>query len=164
VVAAQMGKIMLTLRRPDEHDEAVGEEVTPLADILSGRAKNASESGTASSSTPAAGSGFMQFVKDAVGATPPAGSPTAPTPAAVEPAWVMHILSPAETKRFEFTDKTQLPTEATISQAAPAAAPASTSPMMNGRPTHGPESLENPDKPGIINAPDAGADSSSATG
>ena len=30
VVAAQMGKIMLTLRRPDEKDELRGEEVTPL--------------------------------------------------------------------------------------------------------------------------------------
>src|SRR6476620_1438929 len=42
-VAAQMGKIMLTLRRPDEQDEAAGEEVTPINEILSGRAKLASE-------------------------------------------------------------------------------------------------------------------------
>src|SRR6266550_761621 len=38
-VAASMGKILLTLRRPDEKDEAAGEEVTPLAEILAGRPK-----------------------------------------------------------------------------------------------------------------------------
>src|SRR3954449_13594418 len=38
-VAASMGKIMLTLRRPDEKDEAAGEEVTPLNEILTGSSK-----------------------------------------------------------------------------------------------------------------------------
>src|SRR5262245_35660298 len=42
VVAAQMGKIMLTLRRPDETDEAAGEEVTPLEEILTGKSSIAS--------------------------------------------------------------------------------------------------------------------------
>src|SRR6188474_2875623 len=68
-VATAMGKIMLTLRRPDELDEAAGEEVTPLNDILSGRSKIASEPPTAPA--PPAGSNFTNFVQDALSGTSP---------------------------------------------------------------------------------------------
>src|SRR5881392_4184213 len=77
-VATAMGKIMLTLRRPDEKDEAAGEEVTPLNDILSGRSKLASEPPPASA--PHTGSGFMGFVQNALSTEPP------PSPPAVEAA------------------------------------------------------------------------------
>ena len=62
-VAVSMGKIMLTLRRPDEKDEAAGEEVTPINEILSGRSKLASEPVAGPSSAPHPGSGFMGFVQ-----------------------------------------------------------------------------------------------------
>jgi pilus assembly protein CpaB len=145
VVAAQMGKIMLTLRRPDEIDELTGEEVTPLAEILSGRAKNASET-TGSSNA----GGFMQVVKDAIGTAPPAAA----LPAAVEPAWRMDIMGPAERKRYEWTDLKELPQEMTVGHAAiPPGAPAASATTKSS--DRGPESLENPDKPGAISAPDA---------
>jgi pilus assembly protein CpaB len=157
VVAAQMGKIMLTLRRPDEIDELAGEEVTPLAEILSGRAKNASEPPHSGG-----GNGFMQVVKDAVGAVPPATA--AGLPAAVEPAWRMDIMGPAERKRYEWTDLKELPTETTVGQAGmspPAAvnntntSTSTSTSTTNTSTDRGPESLENPDKPGVISAPDA---------
>jgi len=149
VVAAQMGKIMLTLRRPDESDELAGEEVTPLAEILSGRAQTASDP-----PTPGGGNSFMQVVKDAVGAPPPAA---AALPAAVEPAWRMDIMGPAERKRYEWTDLKQLPTETTVGQAAApqSAAASSAAATTTTSSDRGSESLENPDKPGVINAPDA---------
>jgi len=107
-VANSMGKIMLTLRRPDEKDEAAGEEVTPINDILSGRSKLASEPAAAPSPAPHPGSGFMGFVQSALSTEPPA------MPAAdAAPLWKMELMSPSERKVFEWrTDKNQLPVEA----------------------------------------------------
>src|SRR5262245_5395904 len=79
VVAAQMGKIMLTLRRPDEKDEAQGEEVTPIAEILSGRSKIASDPASGSTSP-----SFLDTVKGAV-SYPGFGGPAA----GQEPVWRM---------------------------------------------------------------------------
>ena len=110
-VAVAMGKIMLTLRRPDEKDEAAGEEVTPLNEILTGRSKVASEPPPASSSAPPAGSGFMGFVQSALATEPPAPAPITEAP----PAWKMELMSPSDRKVFEWrTDKNQLPVEAAI--------------------------------------------------
>src|SRR5262245_44542581 len=85
-VATAMGKIMLTLRRPDERDEAQGEEVTPLNDILSGRSKLASEQPTGPA--PHA-SGFANFVQSALSTEPP----TSPSAGEAPPAWKMELMS-----------------------------------------------------------------------
>jgi len=132
VVAAQMGKIMLTLRRPDEQDDAAGEEVTPIEEILSGNAKLASEptpvASPAGGSAP--GSGFLGFVKSVGQTMAPPVEPAAASAAPVEPEWVMEVLGPAERKRFEWTDKKGLPVESTVGPpaAAPAAATAPATP------------------------------------
>jgi hypothetical protein len=156
-----MGKIMLTLRRPDESDEAAGEEATPLAEILSGRAKLASEP-VHPAGPPAGGSGFLTLVKGAVAAAAaaPASDSNTAAPPAAEPVWVMDIMSPAERKRYEWTDRNQLPTETVVG--SPAAASSGPSVGSSSQPPRGPESLENPDKPGVIDAPDAGADGAPA--
>src|SRR5262249_34950719 len=118
-VAVSMGKIMLTLRRPDEKDEfAGGEEVTPINDILSGRSKLASEP-VATPPAPQPGAGFMGFVQNAVTSEPPPPVDTAP-------AWKMELMSPSERRVFEWrTDKNQLPVEA--SYGAPSAGSSATS-------------------------------------
>jgi pilus assembly protein CpaB len=159
-VAAQMGKIMLTLRRPDEQDEAAGEEVTPLAEILSGHSKLGSEP---QSNSPGSGPSFLQVVKDSAGVAPASALPPAP---AVEPLWKMDIIGPADRKRYEWSDLKQLPTEVTFGGAAATAGPAHAA-TLTGPPTKGPEALENPDRPGVINAPaapDDGNNSKPATG
>jgi pilus assembly protein CpaB len=160
VVAAQMGKIMLTLRRPDEVDPAAGEEVTPLADILSGRSRQGSD--PASTSSSGSGPSFLQVVKDATG-TPPA-APQAPTLAsavAVEPVWRMLVLGPADRRQYEWHDAKQLPVEVSMgASSGPTPAPSSSP----SQPTKGPEALENPDKPGVINAPAAPDDGKPAAG
>src|SRR5262245_15186996 len=144
IVAAQMGKINLTLRRPDEKDEASGEEVTPLSDILSGRSKIASDS-PAGSSSPVPS--FLQVVKDSVGGFPRSSS-------AGEPVWRMVVMGPGDRKQYDWSDLNQLPTESTVVTGAPVT---STAPISHGpsRPAKGPEALENPDKPGVVNAPPA---------
>src|SRR5947208_16342466 len=105
VVAASMGKIMLTLRRPDEKDElGGGEQVTPIQDILSGRSKLGTEP------TPVAAAptqGFKAFVEEAK----PEPVETTSEPA----AWKMEILTPSDRKLYEWaTDAKQLPTNETV--------------------------------------------------
>jgi pilus assembly protein CpaB len=117
-VAMAMGKIMLTLRRPDENDEAAGEEVTPLNEILSGRSKLASEP-VAAPAAPQPGAGFMGFVQNAAATEPPA------PPTDIPPLWKMELISPSDRKVFEWrTDKNQLPVEASfgVPRATPAGA------------------------------------------
>jgi pilus assembly protein CpaB len=103
VIAGQLGKIMLTLRRPDESDEDDIEDVTPLEEILSGKSKLASES--ASSGSPNQGPGFLGFVKNTGALTVPAHvqQPQA------EAQWKMLLLGPAETQQFEWIDTKSMP-------------------------------------------------------
>jgi len=100
-----MGKIMLTLRRPDEKDEVAGEQVTPIQDILSGRTKLATEP-TTTAPTAAPSQGFKAFVEDANRDDSAEGTPV---------AWKMEVLTPSERKVFEWaTDAKQLPTGETV--------------------------------------------------
>jgi pilus assembly protein CpaB len=153
-VAAQMGKILLTLRRPDEQDDELGEDVTPISDILSGRSKQGSEPATAGNSS---AGGFLGFVKS-LAPTAPAPPPAAPidqtaAPPAepTAPRWVMEILGPTERKRYEWLDEKSLPVEAPLmppaSGAAPhGPAPSAASPVKpDAAPPLAPEPLQNPD-------------------
>jgi pilus assembly protein CpaB len=115
-VAAQMGKIMLTLRRPDENDEATGEEVTPLAEILTGRSKQASEPTPVAQPAPPT---FLGLVQETAGGGNAGGA---------EPVWTMDILTPTERKRFAWTDLKQPPTETSFSTAGTSPVPAPTAP------------------------------------
>jgi pilus assembly protein CpaB len=115
IVAAQVGKINLTLRRPDEKDElGEGEELTPLRDILAGHSHTASEP-TASSASPTPDNRFLGFVKDNVGAPPSNVVPPPSAAPAVEPVWSMVVLGPAERKRYDWNDLKQLPVETVVS-------------------------------------------------
>lgn len=152
-VAAQMGKILLTLRRPDEQDEEVGEDVTPISEILSGRSKQGSEPATADSNS---GSGFLGFVKSLAPpatAPVPAAAPAAETPAAsaapAAPRWVMEILGPAERKRYEWLDEKSLPVEAPLTPPAASTTPHPSvpTPAQPSAAPAAPEPLENPDHP-----------------
>ena len=118
IVASQMGKIMLTLRRPDEKDELIGEDLTPLEEILTGGAKVASEQVAAP--TPPAGSGFGNFLQGLTG-----GGQTSEQHS--EPQFRMQILTPSERKIYEWQDLNGMPTE-TIVAAAPSGASGSSSP------------------------------------
>jgi pilus assembly protein CpaB len=104
-VAGAMGKIMLTLRRPDEIDENAGEQVTPIQDILSGRTKLATEPTPVASTSQPPAQGFKTFVEES----------KEDTAEAVPLAWKMEILTPSERKLFEWaTDAKQLPTAETV--------------------------------------------------
>jgi pilus assembly protein CpaB len=115
VIAGQLGKIMLTLRRPDESDEDDVEDVTPLEEILSGKSKSASD--PAPSGQPAHGQGLLGFMKDN-------GAFTLPSSASQgEPQWKMLVLGPTETQQFEWHDTKSLPLKSSFGN--PGEAPAS---------------------------------------
>lgn len=114
-VAAQMGKILLTLRRPDEVDALAGEEVTSLSEILSGKSENASEPVDApAASTP---SPFIATLQNAT-------NNNVAAPISGPKAFVMHIFGPAEVKQYEWDDRDALPTESSAAQSGSAPAPA----------------------------------------
>jgi pilus assembly protein CpaB len=125
IVASQMGKIMLTLRRPDEKDELLGEEVTPLEEILGGGSKLASEPQASQQSSQTSGN-FNSFL------TGLGGGSSGPTH--IEPLFKMELLTPGERKIYEWHDKDQLPTETVIATAPP---PATLAPKNNTPPTSG---------------------------
>jgi pilus assembly protein CpaB len=145
VVAAQMGKIMLTLRRPDENDELTEEEVTPLADILSGRSKQASDpAGVATPAPPT----FLGLVQDTRNAGPVA--------TAADTVWTMDIMTPTERKRFEWTDLKQPPSETSFS--TPGTNPAPAPPAPSGK---APKAADKDKKNSDKDTPSSGDDASS---
>ena len=119
-VAGQMGKIMLTLRRPDEKDEELGEEATPLSEILSGKAKLGSDPPAPGSTVSSQGSGFQQLLEQATSPSQPAFQ------LAEKPLWQLELISPNERKMYSWTDLKALPTETLIGSAASGGSPAPT--------------------------------------
>src|SRR5262245_22779434 len=154
VVAAQMGKIILTLRRPDQTDDVGEEEMTPLSEILTGRSKLASEPTHSSSGS---GSGFLGMLKGVV----PSNSGLR---GGGQPYKTMLLMTPNERKQYEWYDPNnpnELPVEVSLGGSTPMLAPQSPPPAPTtpaNPPTPASESLENPDKPGVINAPAAAGD------
>jgi hypothetical protein len=125
---------MLTLRRPDESDEAVGEEATPLSEILSGRSKVASD-GPTNASTQTHTTGFTQLLEQATAQPQPAAT------VATAPAWTLEVISPSERKRYEWSDLKSLPTETIVGAAGTGGTPAtpvSTSSGSTGDSTNSP--------------------------
>jgi pilus assembly protein CpaB len=103
VVAARVGKIVLTLRSPDEQDKEGGEEALSISEILKGTSDLASEPVEPGSTSPQPGH-FNSL-------------PTTPGNAKV--AWRMIVTGPNGADQYQWTDTMQLPTK-THSAAPPA--------------------------------------------
>ncbi|MCI0361393.1 MAG: Flp pilus assembly protein CpaB [Planctomycetaceae bacterium] len=93
VVAARVGKIVLTLRSPDEQDTDGGEEVASIDQILEGRGSLASDRVDPESVTP--------------GPSLPSFGPNANF---ADVAWRMIITGPRGSEQYDWNDKRQLPT------------------------------------------------------
>src|SRR5688572_2367492 len=92
IIAGQLGKIMLTLRRPDEEDADDVEDVNSLDDILSGKSKTASDTNGPSKNPN--GPPFIDFIRNTGALTTP---PALPSASGVEPKWRMVVLGPGAT-------------------------------------------------------------------
>lgn len=123
VVAGQVGRINLTLRRPDEQDELEGEEVTPISEILGGKAKVASD--------PAPPANFPETFEGLLQGTQSAAQPLV----AAKPAeFKMILFGPTGVKEYQWMSRDELPIEATVMGGAPAAQP-TTAPAPATEPT-----------------------------
>jgi pilus assembly protein CpaB len=102
VVASQMGKILLTLRRPDQQDDATGEEVTPIKEILAGKSKSQTDA-VAQPQQPKDG-GFLNFASGA-------GAGQSQSFGGGDPKSKMVIIGPSDRKEFHWYDEKGLPVE-----------------------------------------------------
>jgi pilus assembly protein CpaB len=99
-VASRLGKILLTLRRPDEKDEAGEETATSIDAILKGSADVASDP----IKTPFSQGGELN----------PSRGPILPispirTPAATQVAWQLEVWGPNGTEQYTWSDTKRLP-------------------------------------------------------
>ncbi len=95
-LASQVGKILLTLRRPDQQDDELGDEVTPIGVLLGGNAKLASEPVEPGSTFPS----YENLGGSLPGATPVAVPHVAAT---------MEIRTPNNVETYDWTDRNQAP-------------------------------------------------------
>lgn len=126
VVAAKMGNIFLTLRRPDDNDKEAGEEVTPIKDILAGKSHQGSEPTVASPGPP----------------LPLAPTdPSTPASGGNRPVHSMVLMGPGGGKVYDWFDPKTLPTETTLNTGTPlpSATPASDNSQDNKTPPAQPD-------------------------
>jgi pilus assembly protein CpaB len=140
VIAASVGKIHLTLRRPNEQDDQAGEEVTPMSEILAGKSRIDAPVAAA----PAApATGFGQMLQQA---SQGGNAPAAPAPVS---EWVMHVSGPDGVRQFDWPTRDGLPVESSVlsagSSASPAATPTTTEPTTSTTTTEPEEPAATPD-------------------
>lgn len=146
-LAAQMGKVMLTLRRPNEQDDLAGEQITPIGDILNGKADVATEAVLPSDvPSPSANQNLL----DILGNTPTQQMPVVPS--ALLPEFEMVIYGPADVKKYEWAKRDGMPVEASSLSTAPAAAEPTTEPAEE--PTSEPTTPEPATEPAAPANPD----------
>lgn len=148
--AAQIGKIGLALRNPNEPiDESGGSGVTPLSEILRGNTLDSGETEVtapvatapvAPAPAPAAsGPSFLEMLGSAIKT---AANNTKQPEAEPQSGYTMHIYTNSEVKQYQWQNREGMPQESTVFQAAggsggsapPAAAPAAAGTGPNHRP------------------------------
>ncbi len=146
-LAAQVGKILLTLRNSEEKDEDVGEDLTPISQLLGGKAKVASESPAPGSTKPSYGSagGLLETIQSAT--TPAVGSSSVAAPQAEKS---MELWTPNAVEKYDWFDVKKMPVKSTAF-AAGAEAPSglNNTPAPTAEPTQPeePTSTTPPDGP-----------------
>jgi pilus assembly protein CpaB len=132
-IAAQMGKILLTLRRPNEKDDQIGEEVTPMSEILAGKSKIDAPEVAA----PAPSTGFRDMLQNAAGQNGAGQGAAAEPPAVVASEWKMQLAGPDGIRQFDWPDRDGLPVESLLVSAGSGTGSGSTGtlPAVNQPPT-----------------------------
>lgn len=146
--AAQIGKIGLALRNPNEPIDETGSAVTPLSEILRGNTLDSGETEVTApvatapvTPTPAPAASGPSFLEMLGQAMQTAANNTKPE-AEPQSGYTMHIYTANEVKQFQWQSRDGMPQESTVFQAAggsggsapPAVAPAATGTGPNHRP------------------------------
>lgn len=128
-IASELGKLRLSLRRPDEGSESTTDTTTTLEELLQN--KNTLASATPKAPEP---SNFLDVLRNV--SKPP--EPVAPAVTPVEPPKErkqMTILTPEGYKTFAWEDPTQLPNEINASAGSQAPQPPEAKPTTPPMPT-----------------------------
>jgi hypothetical protein len=142
VIAASVGKIHLTLRRPNEQDDQAGEEVTPMSEILAGKSRI-----DAPVAPPAApDTGFGQMLQQAS-----QGGEAAAAPAPVS-EWVMHVSGPDGVRQFDWATRNGMPIESNAISTTGTASPTTTPTTTESSPTTTTSTTE-PEEPATTTEP-----------
>ena len=110
-LAAQMGKITLALRNPNDDPADDKDEVVPLSELLNGKAANGDDK---KKNTASGASNLLNELKNAMAGKDPGGLPPEPVQLATAPSFVMTIQSPNDIKSYQWGAQGGLPTESTV--------------------------------------------------
>jgi pilus assembly protein CpaB len=121
LIASAVGRLELSLRRPDDETDDEGADMTSLSELLRGRAEFGVEKEPASQqpARPAA-ENFADFLRRGGGAAPQPATQVATA------AFTMEVLTPQGSQQFQWDDPNELPHGAAEERGpAPSAAPPS---------------------------------------
>ena len=107
MLASELGRLFLTLRRPDDATESAGEGAT-VNGLLGSDGESANEK--KNQSTAAQNSEFLNWLNQK---SAPSETPSISTAAAVEPVWKMKIMSPNGLREYHWQDAGDMPREVT---------------------------------------------------
>jgi pilus assembly protein CpaB len=107
MLAAELGKLRLSLRRPNDTQTAADDdEGTDIDDLLGDPTRREEQSkATPADLTPAPQGGIFDLLSKQ-----PTPATTDVAPVAAKPSWTMTILSPAGSQQFQWNDVKELPT------------------------------------------------------
>jgi len=105
MLASELGRLFLTLRRPDDTTESVGEGAT-VNGLLGSDGESANEKKNESTATQ--NSEFLNWLNNK---SAPAETPSTST--AAEPIWKMKIMSPNGLREYHWQDAGEMPREVT---------------------------------------------------
>lgn len=149
-LAAQMGKILLTLRRPDEQDEDDEADATPFAELIGAKAKTASEPVREGSQT-RGGGGLLETITSAAVTPSVASLPTGP-----QIEVTMEVWTPSNVEKYDWFDRKKMPVKSTAFSAGTTEVPSG----LNNAPAAPTEEPSQPEEPA---APSDGSPSEGPT-
>jgi pilus assembly protein CpaB len=109
-LAAEMGRIRLALRNPNDDSSGEKDEMMPLSELLNGKVTNGDDKKKPASTGT---NDLIAELKNAVAVKDPVTTPVVPTVAepARGPSFVMTVQGPNEIKSYQWNDVNALPTE-----------------------------------------------------
>lgn len=120
MLAAELGKLRLSLRRPNDTKTQESEDGTDIETLLGDTKRRIEESKAKPAESP---SGIFSLLNKAQEAASAVAVPTVALPPVEEkPQWKMTILTPGGQQQYQWRDKNELPETVTGSSSVPSAA------------------------------------------
>ncbi len=138
MLAAELGKLRLSLRRPNDAKPHDAEEGTDIEALLGDTKRRMEESKAKPADSPSGIFSLLNKIPDV------APTPALP-PVEEKPQWRMTILSPGGSQQFQWRDKNELPEAVAGGAAAPSAATLPLAPVPDLAPSEPAPAIPTPD-------------------